>query len=399
MYHYQEDSDTQKDQQYLGLGNSDDIGGLNGSPFRDLVRQGTIKSRDRNGILRIPLHSIFDVAKTPVWDTNKYGRTDIKLEMAFDKMNVRQTMGQNDANWANFNYQDIDAPNAGIAFPANTTVTTFKSSNAYFHPERKMPFHVNQKLIFQYTATNAGTPTVFSIANGTQKERTISQIQHNVDNDNKVSISFVDGIAFLQDDVISAMTVVGADSASSTIVFNKIELEMKQVNDPTPSSIEYTTYSTEEDSGFVGTQTNINKQYTCEGDSDNLVICALGSNAGVVKQNPTIRVNSSRITIDSKEETPQAVVGLVVGGINQAQPLYYDRIDRAFLNMGEDVESLYEKQYNFNQGLPTNPAGEASTLFQPLPLKPGTKQVQLDLDYTAGEIHTLKLYKRMVKQI
>ena len=403
---YQEDLETKQDEQYFGGGNSDGVGGFNGTPFRDLNRSGTIKSRNRNATLRIPLKDIFDVANTPVWDTNKYGRTDIKLEMAFDALFLKQTMGATDGNWTNVNlgnaggggatYGAIDVftfNNGGAVGADGLDVVTLRPSRLYNHPESVNPFWVGQKLLISFTVTNDGGAAV-----PTTRERTITGITFNNGDDNKLLLNLSSKIELVQNDVVTAVSCVGVNvDASAAIVFNRCELEMKQVNDPTPPSIEYTTYSTEEDSGFGAAQVNINKQYTCEGNADTLVVCALGTG----KQNPTIKINASRITIDSKQETPEKVVGRErgAGNVGQANPLYYDRIDRTYFNMGDSVSCMVEAQLGFSSSLQTNPTKLASALLNPLPLKASPKQVQLDLDYTAGEIQKLILYKRMVKTI
>jgi len=393
---YENDLETKLGNQYLGGGNSDGIGSQNASCFRDINRTGQILSRNRSGQIRIPLKHIFDVAHTPVWDTTKYGRTDIKLEMAFDRLQARQAMGATDATWTNavFNYDALDAA-APAALPAD--VLSLKTTRTYDHPEEESPFYVGQRLTLNFTLTNnGGAPQAFT------KERTITGIIYNEGNDNKIQISFDDPIKMVANDVMTALTCVGVDAATETIIYNKVELEMLQVEAQTPSSIEYTTYTTEEDSGFGNAATNLNRQYTCEPDADTLVVCALGVPAGNPvnnPMNPTIRINSSRITIDSKDETTEPVVAVVPNGVGQANPLYFDRIDRAFMNMGDDLECLVEKQYLQNRNLGTNPAGDASVVINPLPLKAQNKQVQLNLDYTAGEVNILNLYKRMTKTI
>ena len=68
--------------------------------------------------------------------------------------------------------------------------------------------------------------------------------------------------------------------------------------------------------------------------------------------------------------------------------------------MGGSVSCVLEAQLGLLAKLQANPSGDlASALLNPLPMTGAPKQVQLDLDYTAGEIQKLNLYKRMVKQI
>lgn len=411
QYIYMKDVESKMGQAYLTGICNDGVGGMNGSPFRDLVRLGTIKSRNIPGQLRIPLSDIFDVAVAPVFDTEKYGRLDIKLEMNFDKLNVVQTMARTDTNWANGDfgvYQAIDSVDGadngtpGSTFAGTRSITKFVTTKAYLNPETRSPWYVGQKVVINYQRVNDGTTTQFNFAAGNYRERTIVGLDHNVDDDNKITITLDVGIQFVANDVITAVLFQSPDAGPSpTIVFNKCELEMKQVNAPTPPSIEYTTYSTEEDSGFSGTQTNINKQYTMEGSADNLYICACGVNGGVQKISPTIKINNSRITIDNIEETPEVVIAndISAGNISQAHPLYYDRQDRFYMNLGDDLECLQEQILGQNVALEANPGRAGSAFGQPLPIKATPKQVQLDLNYTAGEIQHLQLYKRMVKKI
>ncbi len=405
QYIYEDDIETKFGDQYTGIGNSDTILGLNASPLLACQRSGSISSEYKPATLRIPMAHIFDVGNAEVWDTSKYGRTDVKLEMEFSKMVVQQTMGQADTNWTNAfggnaTCQAIDAPNAGGAFAGATTVTDFVPTRTYTHPEEHMPFYVGQKLLIQYRRVNGGVTTEFNIAGGNFLERTISAISYNQNDDTKLSLSFVDGIAFAAGDVISNMIFIGVNQATATIVFNKVELEMKQVKDPTPARIEYTTYSTEEDSGFGAAQTNINNQYTCDGDTDTLYICAMGVNGGAQRVMPNIKPLSHRLTIDNEEETSEAVVSAVTGGVGQAKPLYYDRQDRGYLNMGDDIECFNENFLGFNESLEDNPSNQGgSAIVNPLPLKASPKQVQVNLDYAAGTIRKLGLYKRSIRSI
>lgn len=411
QYIYMKDVESKTGQAYLTGITNDGIGGMNGSPFRDLVKLGTLKSRNKSAQLRIPLSDIFDVAVAPVFSTEKYGRVDIKLEMNFDKLNVIQTMGRTDTNWGNalFGvYQAIDSVDgAGNGTPGSTftetkVITEFKTTKAYLNPETRSPWYVGQKVVINFQKVNGGTTTQFNFGAGNYRERTIIGLAHNIDNDNKITITLDVGLQFVLNDVITAVLFQSPDAGPDpVIIFNKCDIEMKQVNAPTPPSIEYTTYSTEEDSGFSGTQSNINKQYTMEGSSDNLYICACGVNGGVQKISPSVKINNSRITIDNIEETPEVVIAkdISAGNIGQAHPLYYDRQDRFYMNLGDDLECLQEQILGQNSALEVNPSHAASAYGQPLPLKPSPKQVQLDLNYTAGEIQHLQLYKRMVKQI
>ena len=408
---YLKDIESKQGACYLNGVSNNGVGGIAGTPFRDMVRLGTINSRNRPAQLRIPLRDIFDVANADVWDTDKYGRTDIKLEMNFDKLAIVQTMGRTDGTWARASlgpYQAIDSPDGagngtpGSQYAGNVDEKVFKTTKAYTHPEEQSPWHVGQKIVLNYSVTNGGTKVDFNFAAGNYRERTITQIDHNIDNDNKLTLTFDVGVRYIDGDAVTAVTFQGSDvnpAVASTIVFNKMEIEMKQVNGPTPPQIEYTTYSTEEDSGFASNQTNINKQYTMEGNADNLLICACGVANGKQKVVPTIHIQNSRITIDNVEQTPERVTNETISGIAQSAPLYYDRLDRFYMNNGEDLECLIEANLGL-EALEAGPAGKKCSAYgETLPLKANPKQVQIDINYASGQIQHLQLYKRMIKSI
>ena len=69
------------------------------------------------------------------------------------------------------------------------------------------------------------------------------------------------------------------------------------------------------------------------------------------------------------------------------------------MNLGDDLECLQESILGQNVALENNPGRAMTAYGQPLPIKAMPKQVQLDINYTAGEIKHLQLYKRLVKQI
>lgn len=126
----------------------------------------------------------------------------------------------------------------------------------------------------------------------------------------------------------------------------------------------------------------------------------MGVNGGVQRMMPTVKPTSHRLTIDNEEETSESVVSTVTGGVGQAKPLYYDRQDRGYLNMGDDIECFNENFLGFNEALEANPSSRpGSAIINPLPLKASPKQVQVNLNYAAGTIRKLGLYKRMVKSI
>ena len=405
---YLKDVESKQGACYLNGVSNNGVGGVAGTPFRDMVRVGTIKSRNRPAQLRIPLRDIFDVANADVWDTTKYGRTDIKLEMNFDKLAVVQTLGRTDGTWGRASlgtYQAIDAPDGGGAggkFTGNVDQKVFTTTKAYTHPEEQSPWHVGQKVVLNYTVTNSGTAVPFNFAAGNYRERTITQIDHNLNNDNKITLTFDVGVRFINNDVVSAVTFQGSDAnpaVAPTIIFNKMEIEMKQVNGPTPPQIEYTTYSTEEDSGFAATQVNINKQYTMEGNADNVLICACGITNNIQEVVPKVHIEESRITIDNVEQTPERVINFTKTGIAQSAPLYYDRLDRFYMNNGEDLECLVEANLAL-EALESGPKGKLCSAYgETLPLKASPKQVQVDLTYAQGTIRHLQLYKRMIKSI
>ena len=362
---------------YFGLASTVDTAPLKTHcPFTQMNKLGSLASRAVSNAVRIPLKDVFNVCNAPVYDTNKYGETTLKFEMNFDHLTAVQ-----DLPFASANFRAADKAIDSPATQAGaSTVSSFVTTAVYTNPERDSPWYVGMKMVLQYTLGGV----VYSVAAGNAPERVITSITHStVDGKLTLNIDAGDAIATGAGDAWALVSFSPVDPATNAFVFNKIELEMKQVADPTPSGIDYFTYQTEEDSGFNGAA-NINKQYSCSAESDNLVICCPDD---II---PKKVITVSRVTIDNVEETTEDVTTF--------SSLYYDRQNRFWLNMGGgDLKNLRDRT-SAQAAEEANLGARVLALGQPLPVKQIQKQVQLDLD-CGGDIERLHLYKRVPKSI
>lgn len=379
---YEQSIEHKRGDAYFGLASSAGMGAFNNSPFTQLSKLGSVKSRVVPHSVRIPLKDVFNFCNTPVYDTNKYGETRVRLEMNLDKLVVLQDLSRTGSNWNSKNYEDFDSPptNSGTA-----TVSSFTTTNAYENPERDSPFYVGMKINMEYIITPQGGSAVpYNFSAGNARERIIQSIVWNANNDNKLTITIDNGIATSANDAWSAVKFQAVDPATKTFVYNKIELELKQVSDPSPAGISYFTYETEQDTGFSGT--NSNKQYTCSPMTDNMLICCPDD---II---PKKVITGLRVSIDNVEETPEKVTTF--------SSLYYDRQNRFWFNMGGgDLKCLRDEADATSSAIHNNPNLQVIALGQPLPIKNEQKQVQLDMDHGNNDMERLHLYKRVQKSI
>lgn len=381
---YTESTEEKEGNAYYGLCSKNGVGAFNLAPFAQIMKLGAVKSRNVSHSVRIPLKDIFNFCNTPVYDTNKYGETRLKLECNLDRLSVVQDLSRTGGDWDALNYEDIDSPATNVGA---TTVSSFVTTNTYINPDSASPWYVGMKINMEYiiTPTGGGAAVPYNFAAGNARERIIESLSYD-NQTGKVTININNGIATAASDAWSAVKFQAVDPATTSFVYNKVELELKQVNDATPSGIDYFTYQTEEDSGFSGTQTNINKQYTCDGITDNLLICLPDDIL------PKKEVTSIRIAINNVEETPEAVT--------TGSSLYYDRQNRFWFNMGGgDLKCLRDKCNSRVSAVQNNPSVTTLALGQPLPVTNENKQVQLDMIYSAGAVERIRLYKRMPKSL
>ena len=71
------------------------------SIFREIRKEGSKKSENRQSPIRIPLSQLCNFGKVRQYDTTKYGKTRLHLELNLDRVNVGQYLGNDDGSGGN----------------------------------------------------------------------------------------------------------------------------------------------------------------------------------------------------------------------------------------------------------------------------------------------------------
>lgn len=374
-----------------GFSNCDGIRGFQSSPYRQLNKLmggGALPSKEVSHTVRIPLKDISDFcAQADVMDTSKYNDVRLRCEMYFDRLLAFNSRGQDDLIYrpAGFNLGAYDTP-AQVDGP--NIVNNFTLTVALNTPERDSPFFVGQKVAIECTLTAPDATVVnHTIANDNYFERTINSISYNQNDDRKVTLNFVTGVTVpVNNSTWSNTVIVGRSAGSSTLSIDRVQLELKKVDGPSPDKIEYKTYSLEQDTSLDNTNPNHTKGYTMEAESSEVVI------AFPYDVLPRVIPFFYRISIDNKEEMPQNIV--------RYSPLDYDRIQRGMVNMGMSLECLQLAVSALDGTTQLQPQkAVAGMILQPLPMTGQPKHLQLKTQFTAGQLQSVNLYKSMMKEI
>ena len=390
---FSKDFETKTSENSIGnLSNADGVRGFQSSPYRQLnkfIGNGSLNSKNISHNIRVKLADISDFCEqAQTYDSSKYGDLRIRTENLFDHLSVFNSRTQGDQIYVGaFNLGQVVSP---AAVNAPNTVSSFVLNVPYINPERDCPFFVGMKVALECTFTTnpGGVATVHSITNDNYFERSISSMSYNQNNDNKVTITFALGITVPNNnDAWSGVVMKGRDAGVSTLVYDKVQLELKKVvAKSSPDKIQYKTYSLEQDTSVDSAQTNHNKNYTVEADSSDLIV------AFPYDVLPRVIPVNYRISINNNEETPQDVV--------RYSPLDYDRIQRGMVNESMPLECLQLSSSAIDGTIHLQPSiPMAGMILQPLPMTGQTKNVQLRTQFVAGQVRSVNLYKSILKEI
>ena len=184
----------------------------------------------------------------------------------------------------------------------------------------------------------------------------------------------------------TAITVepVGFDVGNSTLEINLAEVIIKRVGNPVGvDTIMYDTFSTEQTNG--NSLTSFQNQYQIEPDATNVLI-AFPDGSDLISVNEDIQ--SFRLRLNNEDMTDRE--------IDVDSPLYYDRLNMTFGNMGYRLKNLHQncgasdKDYNdaYDQT-------EVKTVLiaNPLFQTDREKYLQVNIDAQGGGVKKLSLFK------
>ena len=451
---YSKSGDMDVSQYYEKLIQPFNVSRTKGSLFCELNKEGTVPSRNLSRQpIRIKLSDVMNFCKTTQYNTGKYGKTRLELELNLDRLAAPTQYLPNDANspdWLMNNSGTIGGanneqgrfmnaglvPGFGNAVSKNLTTFYVASDTAMSQATGIVPrifnrledsvYYVGQKLSLSATfINNGGGARGGNIAN---QIRRIVNIEYNrgnigagqgagsaegVNRGGVLAITLdgpIDGGGVMTGtDIYHSIKVRGVDTAfGNGVVADYAELVVEEIApgnvQPEPDTIQYTTYKTEEmDTGGVN---NFQHTFQMEPEAITMYVTqpALGANRTILsRQND---VDSYRIRINNKDASARKIFLRDSGGNARSEgddPLHIVKQQNALVNSGRSITNFGEKQKN--QSSNTGASSESydtDTLLigQVLPLTSTPKQVQLNINCRTGQtINNVAIFREIIAEL
>ena len=420
-----------------------DGGHLPSSQFCDLNREGTVSSRNLlRQPVRIPLKNMLNFCKVQQYDTGRYGKTRVELELDLERIAVSQEMGSSQTGvFPNGEDPDGTAMGSQNLFKMiNLTATVgddmseLQMSNDGTTGVRVLnrledsPFHVGQKVLVsgKFTKGNGadriGDGKVFMVT------RRIKEIKFNR-GENDVGVSgtpgsqttvgsltlvldgdpLMSGGSLTGTETITELVVRGADADFGNLVIDFAECVLEQlapanIQQDNGQPIQYSTFETEE---FTTSATlAFQRMMECPPNCTNLYVMRPEDGSGngqlVSLQG---KISDYRIRVDNRDVSDRPINLRESGATTKgtcADPLHHQKLAIALQNSGLQLKSLNERRQNLvaNEGLSSKNFDTDTLLIgQVLPITQSPKNVQININSDSQGIQRLILFKEVLKQI
>ena len=375
---------------------------INFSGLNEIYKEGSTESRVKDHEIKIPLSQIVNIADAKDengnaigYDTSAsaYGRTQLHLEMNFDKLSTRTNVLANTdtvagfwdrhAEGSNDNYESMEDIAVAVAGQNRTLVTAHVYTDI-----QNSPFYNNQKIKVSATAGtghDAGRVITDVVA-------IINSIEHIQTGANKGKLQLNLGNDLLTTNLLgetyTTVTVKGcpAIAGETSLTINKMELVATLMNDKDPAEeIEFSTYLTENDS-FPATQRRVVKNYLIEANCRNVYIMFPDN------VHSSVPLTEYRLSLDNKDVTNRRVL--------RGSPLHRDLIGRAFKNEGKLVKNLRERLQD-SQGAGAEQHG-GSPMFivaLPVPLLDRPQRLGVEFNFSGDSSGEVVLFKEVIRVV
>tara|TARA_R110000803_G_scaffold3707_3_gene12603 strand:- start:2618 stop:4231 length:1614 start_codon:yes stop_codon:yes gene_type:complete len=365
------------------------------------VADPSIKASRTARDLRINISDLFGVGSA-LWNSDVYGDTRIHLEIEPNRLTIERMGGLEDVTKFDPTGQDkffgemvdYNAGGTGADLPAGGdlgSVQPLVTSILYENYQLDMPFYVGQSVNVAFDVAGTAATPVNAI---------ISSIEYNLGtNSTNPPAGSKQVRIFTRTSLHNNATAAGiaitnilvkanlSAEATDEIRINRAEIVLTQTpSQDGPSSIDYTTYSTEEVQGNGNTQHN--QQLIVEPNAQNLIM-AHTTSPGTA---PITEWISYRMAINNAD---------VCGNrdVLYGTPIHRDRIQRTFNNRSQDI-SNFSLNCIDTQAAQQGNANQKSfgPVFETLPLTQSSKIVNFQLKSTGGA-QDMIFYKELVRTI
>ena len=369
------------------------------SIFREIRKEGADLSQDRQAPVKIPLSQLCNFGKVKQFDTTKYGKSRLHLELNLDKVSVRQYLGNNTPATPQGSWGRNQGWNACLSATLARDPTLFTlDMTTTFSQLEDCPVWVGQ--IIRISATAGGGRGGGAIANLVRRIEEITFLPTTAGaNQGQVRIrlnaSFQNGQGALTGgQTYTGITIDGEAPATMNFRCDYGELVLMKVTQPQKSapSITYTEFSTEEHNAN-GVQ-NFQRQFTVEPECVNLFIM---KNEDIISKAGDIV--DWRLRLNNEDLTNRPV--------RYNSPLSLDRIN---MTLGNSNNVLHNSN-QVNQRVLSDDIGEAVVesyrvagnrlvlICNPLPQTPNDKMVQVNINCGTASLNKMCLYKECVRVI
>ena len=342
------------------MGSVKDHNNLPSSPYRDIEKLGTVKSKDRTHDHIIKLKDLMNFCKNNYYDSSEKGDLKLHLEIETTGFDTIQGLKGDDEIWTKKS-GGTDTYGAMVDAVGAGDITVVTTKRAYFNLDES-PFYVGQELVITSAVVTASpirrTITGISLDANYKLELTLD------------SLFTATGAGAIN--VTSATETVSGGVPLPTPVFNSCELVLVEVDKREGNNdYQYTSYSLQEDT--VAT-TALNKNYLLGKMTKNVFVIT-PSSAGRFMSNST--VSSYRTSIDNVFQQNRPIL---FG--DARDPLHITQIMKTYDNMDTPLRNLNGTAFLLNEDIEqtTPPIQQKKTFMVMAPVDGLGKEKMLGLE-------------------
>ena len=402
MDQYESDPIEKVCQSYNGFNGINDGSTLAGSPFRDLVKEGTVQSTNKSHDIRVDMSDLFGLGQVEQLDTSKYGQGMIHLTLDLDDIGFQTNAGKtaDDAQGGGYWSEVVRRSNPnGTLLSENGSVGTRSAEDkgtiaagvvagAVYTMTRDYdsiedsPFYVGQQVEYDRFPNGGAQGFETKTITGISYSSATKKISLTVD-------SALNGGAAIE---LNDVKLTGVDSPANTLKVNNATLVLYEdtSGQSPPDKIQYKTYTVEKDT--ENAITAYSKMFYVEPECANMVICCPdGEGANPSKYISDLDISDYRLRVNGVDLTNRA--------IKMNTPEHWDRLGRTFLNMDDELKSIRSKIVKIsNRRAIEDGTPEVKLIAECFPVTASAKQVQVDINSGNG-VRSIYLFKEVVREI
>lgn len=396
-------------QSHRGFNGINDGNILSGSPFRDLVKEGTTVSTNKSHDIRVDMKDLFGLGQVEQLDTGRYGQGMVHLTLDLDDIGFQTYLGktaddaQGGGYWGQIERRSnaaaattelstngsVGTRTAGGGNEATGTIAAADIPGAVYTMTRDYdslehsPFFIGQQVEISFT--NSATPPA-----PVAETKTINAITYNAAT-KKISLTVDSALTPGGAGNITLVKLTGLDSPANTFKVNNITLVLYEdtSGQSPPPQIQYNTYTVEKDT--ENAITAYSKMFYVEPECANMIVCVPdGDGANPSKYISDLDISDYRLRVNGVDLTNRA--------IKMNTPEHWDRLGRSFLNREVELKSIRSRIVKISNHRDASGGAEVKMIAECFPITASAKQVQIDINSGRG-VRSIYLFKQVSREI